>query len=712
MLAGTLGLPTALMTGGLQASLSAKPGLSRSTVTVTLDLVRPVNRFTADHAFGGGVDGQGEGEVAQIYTHRNLRAMRTVRLGSLAYRLRTELGVEAWHWNPRGRWSDPRRRRGYWTSSDRPSRRIGATYGYRLPRRGNTLDQANDDGYSRLDDGDPRTFWKSDPYLDPHYGGPAAPSQWVLVDLGRRRRVGALSVLWGAPFARRLAVERWLGANANFAVGPLSGRWAPFPHSSFAGHPGRQSVRLAARPLSTRFLRVRLMRSSHTSAAGSHDVRDRLGFAIRELVVREGPRSRDFVRHRPDHHQTITYASSTDPWHRAEDRDPGSEQPSFQRVLASGLTRGQPVMTPVPLLYGTPSDAAAELRFLHALHYPVGRIELGEEPDGQLASPEIYGALYVQVARALRAVDPRAVLGGPGFQTSIPDWEAWADGHGSTSWTRRFVAYLRSRRALGDLGFFSFEWYPFDDVCAPPAPALMRAPGLLAGVLHRQELDGLPPSVPRVISEYGYSAFAARPEADLPGALFDAETAAQFLALGGDTAYLYGYEPQPLIREAGACNTWGNLALWQSDEAHRIIRPLAALHAMRLLTGRWAQPGGGRHLVYATTVEAAGRKTPGEISAYALRRPDQRLAILLINKDPRSPRSVRVVATSSAGAVRALNGPADVFQLSGAQYVWHARGERGFARPDGPPSQLQVPPGPVVIDLPPSSLSVLQTRQG
>ncbi len=702
-------LLAAVVVLGVDASVRAQPGPAPATATVDLD--HPVSRFVSDSALGVGVDGHGQGETARIYTPRNLRAMRSAGLRALTYRLRTELAVEAWHWNPHGRWSDPRRRRGYWTSSDRPGRFFGVTYGYRLPRRGNTSDQANDDGYSRLDDGDPRTFWKSDPYLDPRYAGRSAPPQWVLVDLGRPRRVGAVSVLWGAPFARRFAVERWVGANANFAVGPLSGRWAPFPHSRFAGRTGRQSVGLGARPVTTRFVRVVLMRSSHTTGAGSHDVRDRLGFAIRELAIREDRHSRDLLRHRPDNHQTITYASSTDPWHRAGDRDPNTEQPSFQRVLASGLAGGQRVMTPVPLLYGTPPDAAAELRFLRALHYPVGRIELGEEPDGQLATPEIYGALFVQVARALHAVDPRATLGGPGFQTSIPDWEAWDDGHGSMSWTRRFVAYLRSRRAVGDLRFFSFEWYPFDDVCAPPAPQLMRAPGLLAGLLHRQELDGLPPTVPRVISEYGYSAFAGRAEVDLPGALLDAETAAQFLTLGGDASYLYGYEPEPLIRESGACNTWGNLALWQSDGDHRILRPLAAFHAMRLLTSRWAKPGGGRHVVYPATVDAPETDAPGAVSAYAVRRPDRTLAILLINKDPRVPAWVRTVV-KSGGVARPLEGPGDVFQLSRAQYVWHPRGERGFARPNRPPSHVALTPGPIAIHLPPSSLSVLQTRRG
>jgi hypothetical protein len=679
---------------------------------VTVNAAAPVNRFRPDAALGAGVDGHDQGATRQIYTARNLRAMGSAGLRPLTYRLRTELGVEAWHWNAVGVWSDPAQRRGYWSSSSRVGPYRRATYGYRLPRRGNTVDQANDDGYSRIDDGSLRSFWKSNPYLDPKYTheSDARHPQWVLLDLRRPQPVDALRIHWGAPFARSVRVEYFVGRSPVYYSLDPTGHWVSFPHASFDGRAGAQTLRLASRPLRVRFVRVVMTRSSHTGPRGSADVRDRLGFAVRELeagYMRRG--FHDLVRHGTRaRRQSVVYVSSTDPWHRASDIDRGYEQPSFQTVARSGLTNGLPMLTPVPILYGTPADAANEVRYLHALRIPVRQVEMGEEPDGQLAMPEDYGALYARFAAAIRRVDRRVALGGPGYQTSIPDWQMWPDASGDISWTHRFLQELRAHGALGELGFFSFEWYPFDNGCAPAAADLARAPGMLTDVLRRQDAAGLPPGLPKLITEYGWSAFATEHMVGLPGALLNADIVGRFLADGGDATYLYGYEPEALMRELRGCDSWGNLTLFRADDFHRIQQPVATYWAARMITRDWVQPGGGIHLLYgadSTARDAGGQQL---VTAYAVRRPDGRLSVMLVNKDPSRTWDLTVRVAAGGAEPSALPGQADVVALTPDRYRWRPNGAHGYARPDRPPSRAVVGAGQP-ITLPPYSLAIVRT---
>lgn len=341
------------------------PALQPPALPIRLEvaLQRPLRSFRPLEAIGGALDGHSQGETAQIYTPRNLRLMSAAGLGEVSYRLRTELGVEAWHIDPAGRFSEARARAGYWTSSSHPTRGLRVSWGYALPRRGDTFDQANDAGYSRLDDGDPSSFWKSNPYLDRHYTHEpdARHPQWVMIDLGRARPVDAIRIAWAAPYATRFRIQGFVDSghapNAAFVAGLFPpGKWTDFPAGHFAGRGGSATLRLAPEPIRYRFVRILMTASSHTAQRGSRDVRDRLGYAIREIYLGTldlRGRLHDLLVHRASQNQTAIYVSSTDPWHRAVDLDPGYEQPSFQTVLDSGLTRRAPVLVPVPMLWHT-----------------------------------------------------------------------------------------------------------------------------------------------------------------------------------------------------------------------------------------------------------------------------------------------------------------------------------------------------------------------
>src|SRR5205085_12206774 len=100
---------------GLNRTGPAPQG-GRGTVTVAYTPGRPANAFKPSEALGACVDGHERGDSGRMLSRRNVREMLSAGLKPLSYRLRTELGDEAWHWNPAGTWSDAKNRRGYWTS--------------------------------------------------------------------------------------------------------------------------------------------------------------------------------------------------------------------------------------------------------------------------------------------------------------------------------------------------------------------------------------------------------------------------------------------------------------------------------------------------------------------------------------------------------------------------------------------------------------------
>ena len=697
----------------LLGSVSHSAGSESLGGTVTVNVSRgPLAEFLPDETFGAALDGHQRGEIAQIYTAGNIRKMQSAGLRKITYRLRTELAVEAWHWSQRGTWSDEAHRQGYWTSDDSPDQRVLISHGYRLPRRGNTIDQAGNDGYSRLTDGDNATYWKSNPYLDERYTGDADDEhpQWVVIDLGKNRAINAARIDWAEPYATHFAIQSWSSAINDFEL-TEQGEWHSFLQGLVSdGNGAPNLLRLSESPVETRYVRLLLFQSSETASPGSTDIRDSLGFAIREIslgIIDDKGSFRDAIRHAPSNKtQTVVFTSSTDPWHRAIDLDADAEQPGFDLLFAGGLTNGLPVLVPVGLLYDTPENAAAEIRFLRRRGYPIQQIEMGEEPDGQRVSPEHEAALYLQFATAIHRVDPTLALGGPSFQDGIV--YSGFDVDPSQSWITRFVGYLRSRGRLADFSFLSFEWYPFDHLCRRQAQQLVEQPQLLAEAFQILREQGAPTSIPWIVSEYGYSAFAGRSMVGVPSALLNADIVGQILTLGGKTAYLFGYEPSRPINEGSRCAGYGQLMLFEADTNGQAHWRMPTFFAAHLLTHDWAEPVNRPHELYAADSDMRDPEGRPIVTAYAVKRPDQAWAILLENKDSTHAYRARIgFRDNTVLHQTSFRGRAEVFQYSRAQYDWKDSG------PDGHPVRTEAPRrfslrGGSPITLPPFSLTVVR----
>ncbi len=370
------------------------------------------------------------------------------------------------------------------------------------------------------------------------------------------------------------------------------------------------------------------------------------------------------------------------------------------------------MLLPTGVLYDEPENAANEIRYLRAQGYKFDRVELGEEPDGQYITPEDFGALYLESADAIHRVDPTLKLGGPSFQEIIPADPTSRMRLGNSAWLARFLQYLKRRGRASDYSFFSFEWYPFDEVCEPVAPQLASAPKLLEDALRDMEQRGLSRRIPWVISEYGYSAFAARAEISMEGALLNADIVGKFLELGGDQAFLFGYTPGHVDRDFPC--TAGNNMLFSMKEDGTIGHRFATYFGARLLTQEWLQPGDGVHEMYPARSNVRNASGEELITSYAVHRPDGLWSLLLINKDPKRSYETSVAFDNRpSGLAGRFAGPLDLFQYSSREYQLGGTLTNPYpVRADDPKHQVVSSPFPkaTAVTLPPYSLTVVRGR--
>jgi F5/8 type C domain len=686
----------------------------QSVSMIHVDATHVLKKFDPDRALGTSIDILSPNELDKVYTEPILKESLSAGWGPITYRQNTELSGAAWHWNPSGTWSDAVHHSGYFTGSSEPGEFIRHSYGYPLPHRGNTHgDGRSHSKYSRITDGDPNTYWKSNPYLTHAFTGEddALHPQWVLIDLGAVERIDTLRIDWANPYAVSYEVQYW-NSEKEPLNNPVAGMWVAFPRGIVSqGRGGTETVKLSSDLMAVRYLRIWMTKSSNTSETHDNDPRSSAGYAIREVYV--GTQSSDgqfvdLVKHVPDQNQTAMFTSSTDPWHSASDFDlQTGDQTGFDLFYTSGITNHLPAMIPIAMLYGTPEDAAAEIAYVKKRGYPISYIELGEEPDGQKMLPEDYGALYLQFARAIHQVDPNLKLGGPVFEGSSEDIQAWPDARGRVSWLGRFLDYLREHGRLSDLSFVSFEHYPFVP-CEITWSDLFREPELTKNVLKAWRADGVPPNVPLMITESNVSWELTQPMTDILSALWLADSVGSFLSSGGDAYYHSPIQPEPLRPGCRGWSTYGNFV---ADLNLNIKAHTAQYYASRMINLEWLKHKTGEHGLYSATSDLSDQAGHILITAYPVSRPDGDWSLLLINKDQSNSHTVRIAFDGGTGPAESFSGSITMITFGSDQYVWHSDGPNSHPDPENPPLTSTVNAGPqTIFTLPKASITVLRGK--
>jgi F5/8 type C domain/Glycosyl hydrolases family 39 len=649
--------------------------LRAQTVRVDITPDHAVNRFVPRESLGSGVDRIPVEAIDKDFTMPILNQVFAAGWQPVTYRQNTELAVEAWHWNPEGVWSDSAGK-GYFTGSVDSTKFIRYSFGYALPHRGVTRnDGTGSTGYSRLTDGDESTYWKSNPYLTSSFTGEddALHAQWVILDLANDTLIDTLKIAWAEPYAKHYLVQHWNGTDPIHY--PTHGIWSTFPMGAITdGGGGTVLLHLANTPMMARYIRILMTRSSNTcDDHGTADPRNCVGYAIRELYL--GTTSKDgtfhdLLRHTADQEQTATYSSSVDPWHSPDSNvNPKEAQVGFDLFFQSGITQGLPAMVPIAMLYDTPDNAAAEIRYLKNHKYPIASIEMGEESDGQYMLPEDYAALYLQFATALRKVDPSLKLGGPSFQGVNQDIEIWPDAQGKTSWLGRFVDYLKQHNRMQDLQFFSFEHYPYEP-CRISWASLYEEPGLIEHIMQVWRNDGLPRDLPIYLTESNLSSSTSETYMDIFGGLWLADYIGSYLNAGGNQVYYFHY--LPLKMERGCNDSAGTFGMFKTGADYQIEQPLSQFFASQMINRQWLQYDGGAHTLFPAVADVDDGAGHQLVTAYAVQRPDGEWSVMLINKDQHASHSLSLAFQNQrTGSETYLVGPVHEAVFGSAQYHWN-----------------------------------------
>jgi F5/8 type C domain len=701
----------------LLASIGLVGTLPAAAQTVKVDVTAgKAIEFDPDKAMGTSIDILPAKDFDKDYSEAIIKESLSAGWGPITYRQNTELTYNAWHWNPNGTWSDEKHKSGYFVGSAEPKDFLRQSFGYRLTHRGTTRSDSGQFESSRMTDGDANTYWKSNPYLTSKFTGEAdsANPQWVVIDFALPQEIDAIQIAWANPYATKYVVEYWT-SKEDALMKPLAGTWMKFPQGEVNnGAGGNRVLRLADHPVSTRFLRIWMTESSNTcDTHGSDDPRNCVGYAISEISVgnfNSLGQFVDLVKHNPSQAQTLTQASSVDPWHTEDAIIPTRIQTGFDLFFKSGYTNNLPAMIPIAMIYATPEDSAAELAYVEKRGYPVSYVEMGEEPDGAYMLPEDYAAFYVQWARALHKVDSKLKLGGPVFTGENEDIKVWPDAQGRTSWLGRFLDYLKAHGRMEDLAFVSFEHYPLNP-CEINWSDLYREPQLVGGILIAWREDGVPANVPLMNTESNVSWSLTDPMQDLFAGLWLADSVGAFLTQGGPGAVYYHspIQPEPLRPGCQAWSTYGNFV---ADEKLEIRQHTAQYFASQLLNLDWVKHGGGVHELYPATADLQDDAGHQLITAYAVKRPDGEWSLLLVNKDPSNAHEAKITFENNGKESEVgFTGQVKMVSFGAAEYVWHSSGPTSHADPDGPPkrSTMQGKAG-MTVTLPKASITVLRGK--
>lgn len=623
-------------------------GAATLSASVTLDASVTLNTFAPISIFGN--------NLAYWNSKNDAFAVQAKMQSAGNFFIRYPGGSSSddFHWNGSGSYDAAH----HWVPSDTTYQ---TGFDGRMLYRGTTSSYGTP---SLAMDGNVSTQWLSNTDTD------FPNAQWIYVDLGGAQSVNAVTVLWGDPYATTFTVQYWPTGSSN--------QWSPYQHTSndwqattaanVTGVGGTQGVPFTS--VTTRYLRLLLTSSSVTPAQ----------YAVKEWTVFNG------ATQVSKNLSTVTGSNPDQTWCAASSTDiantvnyyPTFDFESYMTFMKGLSPAGIPVIT-VNFGTGTPQEAAAWVHYANVVKgYGIKYWQVGNETEGtwETGGPintQDYVRRYIEFYDAMKAEDPTITVTGP-VAGGLMDASNLYNGH---TVMQDFISLLHAQGKDAYINALDFHWYPnWGNYTAATALASAAAmdgyPATIASWLGGVANAS---NIPVMLTEFNVDPGDQPFQVTLGNALFVADSLGRFIRGFGNRGFTNlwcGLGGTSAINSASG----GGLAYLQTEANAYQYQPHATYWAEWLMTQAWSR--GGDATPHAL-VSVSG--APALLPAYAARRPDGVLALMVVNEDP----SNSYAATIRLGNFTP-NASANGWRFDAANYAWSNASLPYHASPDQEPT--------------------------
>jgi hypothetical protein len=620
-----------------------------ASANITVNTNNQIKSFDRIFAFGNNVACWGGWQ--KYVNHR-----QTIEASGSCYFVRYPGGSTSnqYHWNGEGYYDSL----GIW----HPSSTTFSTGFICWPLNNGTRNDAYGDGEpSKITDGDLNTKWISYPLLE--------QPQWVYLNLGSQKTVNKIVLHWGENFAKKYKIQYWSAGTWPWPYNAQNDNWVDLVIvENSTGGVQTHTFQSVTRQI----FRVLMLESNS----------DR--YEIKEIYLFNND-TQQTVNQNNYRTQTDCIASSMFPssYKRQNQWVPDFD---FERFMqwCNSFEHGKvyPIIT-INMGTGTPEEAAAWVYYANKVKgYGIKYWEINNEISGywEIGGPlsaKDYAQRAIEFIEAMKAIDPTIeviVTGG-----CPPD--EWSHQYDGKKYIESFLEYFNSKGKSGLINAVGMHWYPYwqntDEATALSNTTLWDT--WLPQVKNWIQLYTPQPNKVKIsLSEYS-SGGATANTCKLMEALFTVDWVLNFIKNGGDMTNKWDVFNGLGV---GPDGTYGDHAFMENGQlsgeyAKYAYQPRSSYWALYMLYHLFSS---------SSTNTLVGTTTNSSLlSAYANKRTDGILSLIVVNKDPSEDYTAEITLTNFVPKSQCK-----VYTFTANEYVWHINGINSYADPSNPPTESEL----------------------